>query len=66
MSDDRKKNPKTLFDLAEPRSPNAKPLTGLTLEEALAQVDKYHDGDEELKEIIRSGYNHRVNAKEKS
>jgi hypothetical protein len=66
MSDDRKKNPKTLFDLAEPRSPNAKPLTGLTLEEALAQVDKYHNGDEELKEIIRSGYNHSVNAKEKS
>jgi hypothetical protein len=66
MSDNRKKKPKTLFDLAEPRSPDAKPLTGLTLEEALAQVDEYHGGDEELKEIIRSGYKHRVKSKEKS
>jgi hypothetical protein len=66
MPEKSKKNPKTLFDLAEPRSPDAKPLTGLTLEEALAQVDEYHDGDEELKEIIRSGYEHRVKPKEKS
>lgn len=59
MSDDRKKNPKTLFDLAEPRSPNAVSPKGLTLEQALAQVDEFHNGDEELKEIIRRGYNHK-------
>ena len=66
MAENSKKNPKTLFDLAEPRSPDAKPLTGLTLEEALAQIDEFHDGDEELKEIIRSGYEHRVKSKEKN
>ena len=59
MSDDRKKNPKTIFDLADERTPNAESPKGLTLEQALAQVDEYHNGDEELKAIIRRGYNHK-------
>jgi hypothetical protein len=58
MSDDRKKNPKTIFDLADEPTPNAESPKGLTLEQALAQVDEYHNGDEEMKEIIRRGYNH--------
>lgn len=51
---DKQKHPKTIFDLA---TDNYKiSAKGLTLEEALAQVDET-GGDEELKQIIREGYN---------
>lgn len=46
---------KTLYDYATGKGPVKAPT--LTLEEALAQVDELDNGDEELKELYRSGYN---------
>jgi hypothetical protein len=37
---DRKKNPKTIFDLADEPTPNAESPKGLTLEQALEQHEK--------------------------
>jgi hypothetical protein len=59
MSEDRKKNPKTIFDLADEPTPNAELVTGMTLEEALAKVTEVYGEDEETTELIRWGYNHK-------
>lgn len=53
---DKQKHPKTIFDLAT--DDKGTYHKGLTLEEALAQVDET-SGDEELKQIIREGYTFR-------
>ncbi|MGB7341611.1 MAG: hypothetical protein WBC91_22130 [Phototrophicaceae bacterium] len=50
-----KAKPETLYDYAIGKGPVSAPT--LTLEEALAQVDELDNGDEELKELYRLGYN---------
>ena len=54
MQQAQKKKPKSLLDLATDNQGTR--TKGMTLEEALAQVDRT-SGDEELKQIIRDGYN---------
>lgn len=51
--------PKTLLDLATDKHPSNK---GMTLEEALAQVDR-NGGDKELKRIIKEAYQTNPNGK---
>jgi len=51
--------PKTLLDLATDKHPGNK---GMTLEEALAQVDR-NGGDKELKRIIKEAYQTNPNGK---
>ncbi|MEO1666689.1 MAG: hypothetical protein AAFU54_18775 [Chloroflexota bacterium] len=46
------KHPKKLSDLA-PKRKAERPLQGMTLEEALRQVDEIDGGDPELKKMYR-------------
>jgi hypothetical protein len=46
--------PKTLLDLATDKHPIGD--KGMSLDEALAQVDRLNNGDKELKRIIRDAY----------
>jgi hypothetical protein len=51
----QQQTPKTLLDLATDNQKMSN--QGMTLEEALAQVDRLNGGDKELKRIIRDAYN---------
>jgi hypothetical protein len=53
MTEPKATRPLTLYDVA---TDNRNTPKGLTLEEALAQVDVFWNGDEELKALIRAGY----------
>ena len=50
----QQQTPKTLLDLATDNQKMSN--KGMTLEEALAQVDRFNGGDKELKRIIRDAY----------
>jgi len=50
----QKQTPKTLLDLATDNQKMSN--KGMTLEEALAQVDRLNGGDKELKRIICDAY----------
>lgn len=49
------KQPKTIFDLVEPDGAETK-TKGMTLEEALAQVDAHSTGDAESDEKLKTMY----------
>ncbi len=45
-----------LLGLGDPPTNNAQYPKGLTLEEALAEVDKHYDGSPLIKDALRSAY----------
>lgn len=53
MQQAQKNKPKSLLDLATDNYPMS---GGMTLDEALKQVDRLNNGDKELKSIIREAY----------
>lgn len=57
MAENTHKQPASLRDLIGPEYAVISRHHGMSLEEALAQVDELHNGDPELKKLYRHLYN---------